>query len=244
MLNEMETNTYSQEAQVETKPEQQPTESAKEQNFRAMRERAEAAERARLDAEKRANELEQILRSNMYNQNQPSQKIQIEDDDIGISDDSFIEGKDYKKHYRALKKQNDENKKKLDEMHYRYEVSLAEIKAKAKYNDFDTVVNEENLLRLQKSKPAVYKSIMSNPDISDRCDAAYDFLKYGMGSQDVYAQENRKIEENKVKPRSAASSDAQTADTPLARLGDYDRRVLTKEQRDEIMKRVNQYKMG
>lgn len=240
MLNELENNTFTQEPTQPTKPE--ATDLAKEQNFRAMRERAEAAERGRQEAERRSSELERIIRSNMSS-NQPSQKLQIadDDDDLGISDDSYIEGKDFKRYVKTLKQEVRSTRKQQEETHQMYALSLAELKLNSKYNDFSKVVNDDSLNRLKNEKPPVYRSIMSNPDIAERGETAYEFLKND-SSIDIYANENKRLEENRKKPGSAATTDAQVADTPLARIGDYDRRVLSKQQKEDIMRRVQQYK--
>jgi hypothetical protein len=94
-----------------------------------------------------------------------------------------------------------------------------------KYNDFDSVVSAENLERLKKDKPFLYKSIISNPDLYEKGQAAYDIIKNSV----FYAEKNRyedvdkRIEQNKNKPRSIANVAPQTGDTPLTKVGDYDR---------------------
>ena len=82
-----------QEPQPEQTPQQVKQETEKEQNMRYFRERAEMAER-------RAQELEQLVRQNM-NQNAPTTKIQLEEDPLDIQDDTYIEGKHLKKYVNS-----------------------------------------------------------------------------------------------------------------------------------------------
>jgi hypothetical protein len=59
---------------------------------------------------------------------------------------------------------------------------------------------------------------------------------------DNYNSQDRRIEENRSKPRAAANVAPQGSETPLARAGDYDRRVLTEARKTEILKRVEEAK--
>ena len=49
---------------------------------------------------------------------------------------------------------------------------------------------------------------------------------------------DKKIEANKMKPKSSSTAGTQTPESPLSRIGDYDRRVLTEEQKEFYRKQV------
>lgn len=214
-----------QEIQEQTQP------SEKEQNMRYLRERAEMAER-------RAQELERIVQMNM-SQNQQSTKLQIEDeDDFDVSDDTYIEGKHLKKYIRTLKNDLKKTKEQQAEFMRQSTVTNAELRLKSQFSDFDSVVSRENLEKLSQQKPALFRSIMSNPDIYDQGYTAYEMIKGSGVLANNYAAQDRKIEENKAKPRASANVAPQTSETPLARVGDYDRRILSKERKDELLRQV------
>lgn len=90
-------------------------ESSKEHNFRVLRERVEQADRRAQDAERKAQELERLLQSQ-----KPESMTILEDesDDFSFDDESYIEGKQFKKYIAPLKKELRETKKRLDEVNY------------------------------------------------------------------------------------------------------------------------------
>lgn len=205
----------------------------KEQNLRILRERAQAAEQ-------RAKELEYYLQQNM-NQNKPSVKMEIEEDDIDVSDDSYIEGYQFKKYVRNLKNEFKKTTAQLQEMTQRSAIEQAELKLRSDYPDLNQVVNEENLFTLSKLKPSLYRSIMATNDLYDRGSAAYEMIK-NSGIVQEYTPVDRRIDQNKSKPRSAASVAPQSSETPLARAGDYDRRILTPEYKERLLRQVAEAK--
>jgi hypothetical protein len=224
-----------QQAQ-QAKEEVKQQESQKETNFRLLRERAEQAER-------RALELERMIQANM-SQNQPSQKMQVEedDDDLGISDDTYIEGKHLKKYVKSLKQELKNTRKQFEEYNQKTTLDQAEMRLKGQFTDFDSVVSRENLEKLASAKPALYRSIMATNDIYDRGYTAYEMIKASGLIGEPYTQTDKKLEENKSKPRSAANAGPQTAETPLVRVGDYDRRVLTEERKEQLRRQVEEAK--
>lgn len=244
MYNEENLEQYTEQALapvIEQPQQEEKIESNKEYNMRMMRERLELAERRSEAAEKRSYELERMIQQNM-NQNQPSQKIELvnEDYNIDIDDDSFAEGKHLKKTEKKLNKKIDE----LKQLQQQTQVQQIEIMLRNKFNDFDNVVSSENLDRLHKEKPFLYKSIINNPDLYEKGQAAYDVIKNSVfyTEKNKYEDVDKRIEQNKNKPRSIANVAPQTADTPLAKVGDYDRRILTEERKAEIRRQVEEAK--
>ncbi len=232
------TQQFVEQPQPEQKQEeQQPVkqeESSKDYNFRMLRERTEAVER-------RNAELERMIQANM-SQNQQSTKIELVDDDDDVEDDSYVEGKKYKKHYKGIKKELDATKKQLAEISQRSMQEMSEMRLRSQFSDFDTVVTQENLQKLNAIKPALVRALISTQDLYDRGYTAYEMLKSSGIIDDSYKQQERKIEENRSKPKSAAGSGPQNAETPLARVGDYDRRILTEERKDMLRRQVEEAK--
>lgn len=233
MFDELNTNQDQAQEAIAQQPiqEAQATqETQKESNFRILRERAEAAER-------RSQELERMIH---LNQQQPQPKVE-EDDDMDINDDTYIEGKQLKKYVKKLKQELKETKKTFEEQNQRNAITQAEIRLKSQFTDFDAVVTKDNLSKLADQKPALYRSIMANQDIYDRGYTAYEMLR-NSGYINEYAQTDKRLEDNRSKPRSAANANPQTGETPLARVGDYDRRVLTEDRKDQLRRQVEEAK--
>jgi hypothetical protein len=242
MVEELVNNTEQETQQEDTQQEQnteatqqKQAQSDKEYNFRAIRERAEAAER-------RAQELERMIQANM-SQNQPSQKIQVEEDDYGIDDDTYLEGRHFKKYAKTLKGELESTKKQLQEFQQQSSLTIAENRLKSQFNDFNKVVTKENLEKLASTKPHLYRSILSTQDMYDKGAAAYDIIKSAGLVKEEYKEEDKRLQDNRSKPRSAAGSPGQSADTPLTRVGDYDRRILTPERKEQLRRQVQQAKM-
>lgn len=233
MFDELSTGVEQQEEQVaQEQPAEQQQEVAQESkrdiNTRRLRERAEAAEH-------RAAELERMIQMNMSQQH--NTKIQVEDeDDFDLSDDTYIEGKHLKKYVKSLKKELKDTKKQFEQYNQQSELTNAEIRLKSQFNDFENVVNEENLERLKYEKPSLYRTIMANNNVYDRGYAAYELIKHSGIVDNRYEAVDKRIEDNKAKPRSASNAAPQQANSPLANVGDYDRRVLTEERKKEILR--------
>ena len=230
---EQEQVTQQQEPQEQS---QQSQDTQKEANMRILRERAEAAER-------RAQELERMVQANM-SQNHQSNKMQIqdEDDDFDLSDDTYIEGKHLKKYVRGLKQELRNTKKQFEEYNQQNALTQAEMRLKSQFNDFDTVVSQENLKKLEMQKPALFRTILANQDVYDKGYAAYELIKHSGIITDQYNELDRRVEDNKSKPRSAANASPQSGDTPLTRVGDYDRRILSEERKDQLRRQVEEAK--
>jgi hypothetical protein len=256
MLNETENTleTTQTQSMPEATPVEQPTaqeqsvpkkETQKELNLRILRERAEAERQARLVAEQKLQELEKQLQ---YQQPKPSshqdvpQESDNDDVDFSFEDDSYIEGKHLKKYVSSLKKEIKQTKKQLEEYNKQTALTLAEQRLKSQYNDFEVVVTQDNLKNLAALYPDDYASMMSNPDIVARGKTAYNMInRYGI-SDTQYDKEAKRLEENKLKPRSVATAAPQSGETPLSRVGDYDRRVLSEERKENLRRMVAELK--
>lgn len=212
--------------------------SSKETSMRILRERAESAER-------RTMELERMMQMNMSQQRpQQNNRLQIEEEDeyLDVTDDNYIEGRQLKKYVKSLKQELKNTKKQFEEYNQQNALHQAEIRLKNQFNDFDSVVNKDNLERLQHQKPVLYRTILANADIYDKGYAAYEMIKSSGILNDQYEDIDRKVEENRSRPRAAANASPQSGDTPLTRIGDYDRRILSEDRKDMLRKQVEEAK--
>jgi hypothetical protein len=236
-LNEAAEHLYpaEQEQVIEKTSEAPVQESQKETSMRILRERAEAAE-------KRSLELERMMQMNMSQQQTNKIQVSDDDDDFDLNDDTYIEGKHLKKYVKNLKQELKNTRKQFEEYNQQNALTQAEMRLKSQFNDFDTVVNKENLEKLQQQKPVLYRTILANNDIYDKGYAAYELIKHSGIIADQYQDLEKKVEENKSKPRSAANASPQSGDTPLTRVGDYDRRILSEERKDQLRRQVEEAK--
>ena len=242
-LNEASDHLYPTEPQANNEKPQEvqqapAQESPKDTSMRILRERAEAAERRSL-------ELERMIQMNMSQNNQQSNKMNIvdsDDEDFDLNDDTYIEGKHLKKYVKNLKQELKNTKKQFEEYNQQHAITQAEMRLKHQFNDFESVVNKENLEKLQYQKPALYRTILANSDIYDKGYAAYELIKHSGILADQYQELDRKVEENRSKPRSAANASPQSGDTPLTRVSDYDRRILSEDRKDQLRRQVEEAK--
>lgn len=217
----VESNPEIQPESGQNNPEKQPI-SDKEYNMRQLREQRDQAER-------RAIEAERLLQQR---QQQPP-----EEDDLGVEDDALLEGKQLKKYHKNFKGNQQKTQAQIDQINN----ALSELRLRTKLPDIDSVVTDENLEKLKRVKPAIYRSIMANPDFVDRGEVAHDAITTWI-KPEKHAEQDRRLEENKSKPRSSGSVGPQPSDTPLTRVGDYDRRILSNADKDRIMRQVQEAK--
>jgi hypothetical protein len=240
MLNELENTQEVVQETPAVEQEQvqvQHQEEARTRHFKELRDRTEAAER-------RSAELERMMQMNM-NQHQGNKIVVEEDDSIDVSDDAYIEGKQFKKILKSVTQELKNTKKQFQEYQQQSSSKQAEMLLKSQYSDFDAVVTTENIKSLEFQKPALYRAILANQDLYDRGSLAYELIKSSgvMASNaayNSYSAADQKIDQNKAKPRSIANVAPQASNSPLVEFTDRDRRVLTDDQRRAIVRQARE----
>ncbi len=225
-------NTYPQT------PEQKPQESEREQNLRYLRERADQERKAREDDrlkyEARMKEMEDFYKAQLASSQK--QKIEVVDDsnDFNIDNDSYVEGRHLSKTTAALRKEIEENKRALDNYRKEADRALAEQRVKLEHPDFYEVVNEQSLAELQKQDAIAFESLMHIPDTYKRLKMSRTLIeRYGLVNKTADIDE--RIERNLAKPRSAAGTPAQSSDTPLSSVAEYERRRMTPDRKKQVL---------
>lgn len=234
-LKQEDTQQQVQTEQVETTQVEAPkVESNKEYNLRILRERAEKAEQRAAELERQR---QYDLQQRQPSTPQPQQKVESNDEDITIDDESYVEGKDLKRYVRALKSEVRQTKQALQEQAQAMQVQVAEQRLRDQFKDVDQILTTENIKNLETIYPDEFESIKNNPNPYSKMKTAYTLIK-NLSIAESFIKEDKKIAENKLKPRSAASVPAQGPETPLSKFEDYGRRVLSEQQKDDIMRRV------
>ena len=233
MFDELNNGVETQQEQVvEASQQNTANEISKAESMRALREQRDAAER-------KAAEYERYIQQNMSQQQ--TTKMQLhEEDDMDISDDTYVEGKHLKKYIKKLEKKIESNEKRFSE----YNETNAEMRLKSQFNDFDNVVTHDNLRKLQQQKPALYRTILANPDLYDKGYTAYELIKnsgIASNNNNDYEDVDRRVAQNQSKPRSASNVAPQVSESPLGEVTNIGRRILSEKQAAEIIRQSSQY---
>ncbi len=214
-----------EETQEETQEESRQ-ESSKEYNFRQLRERAKKAEEKLAEYERMQKEM-----------------AETQDDNIDIDDDDFVRGNNIKKYIKELKKDARKTRDELNKWHQQQAQVTAELRLKSMYPDFDKVLTQKNLDKFEEMYPEEYSIVMSNPDLYSKGKAFYNmFTRYGIVKKDENLSD--RIHENTKKPKSANTGVGYGSDSPLSKVHDYERRVLSAEERRAVVEQAKKFAKG
>ena len=220
----------------------QPT--AQENNLIAMRKRLEAEESARIAAERRASELEQRIQNSNQIPVSSSFVETAEEEEIGIDNDDYIQAKHIKTSNKKFNTKLSATERKTAELEQKVAYLEAKLDTDA-LKDFDQVVSDDNVRTLARLYPPDYRTAMLNPNLKEKSRTIYNMIKnYGIAVPREVRDADNKIAANKQKPQLASAGSPQVGQTPLSRLNDYERRVMTEERRDQILAEVERKKMG
>ena len=206
-------------------------ESQKEFNMRMMREQKEAAERKLKEMENAYNQRQQWEAQQHYKQqyNQPQKQIQ---DEITIADEELIDGRQLKKILAQAEQRNNERIQRIAE---EAAANAAATRLKTQFSDFDRVVNTDAIKDLATIYPEEYQAALATKDVYAAGKTMYNMIKnFGIldmhdapvvqQKQNTYQDQDRRIQNNLVKPRTAARVGMQADGSTLGQLGDYSRR--------------------
>lgn len=185
---------------------------SQENNFKALRERAERAEREREELMKYV--LESKKSEQPVKQKIAEPEIEEEDFDFSVDDDALIEGKQAKRLAAELKKVRQEMKK----MQSQSSESATEARIKAQYPDFDSVVNNATVQQLNTEYPEIAATLRDTKDLYSKATAAYKIMKkFGIYRDTTYDQDKAVALKNVAKPRTVTSLNPQQGDSPLSK---------------------------
>jgi len=201
--------------ELEEAPKPQFKNKSQENNFKALRERAERAERER-------EELMKLVLDSKRSQNPaPVEKVAQErveeldsEFDFSVDDDALIEVKHAKKLAAELKS----IKQQLKSFQSQSSESIIEAKIKAQYPDFDAVVNKQTVEQLNQEFPEIAATLKESKDLYSKATAAYKIMKkFGIYQDTRYEEDKVKAVKNAQKPRPVSSINPQQGDSPLSK---------------------------
>lgn len=121
-----------------------------------------------------------------------------------VDDDDLVEGK--------IVNQLDQKIKKLEETLERDRLSSIPDKLTNKYADFNQVVTEENMKKLQSSEPEMYQTILAGSDLYVKSVSAYKALKnFGIVEDETMKSQKEQVLKNHSKPLSTQAIKGQGA---------------------------------
>lgn len=175
-------------------------ESSKEFNFRRLETEREKEREARIRAEMEAQMLKQQIA-------QIEQRLAPKENDPldHISDDDVLDKKTF---VQKLEKEKERLRKeaekivdeKLEQKFKQKEASSYEQRLRQEFNDFDKVLNQDSIVKLQESNPEFLQSLMYVQDDYERRKLAYQFLKKNQPKQEEKSSIKEKVEQNQRNP--------------------------------------------
>lgn len=202
-----------QEQPQQEQTQEQPQENSKEYNFKALREQKEKAEQEKQQMQQQMQEMQQYLQQvhqqqQMYQQNQQPQ--QKKEEEIKVNDYDLVDGRSFNKQMRKIQEE-------LNRYKQQNEMTLAQQQLQAKYPDFNKVLTDENVAKLEKQHPSVASTLKQAKNWKEKGESAYLFLKQlGIAGGNNYEKEKQQVQKNVSKPQPMNSVSPQTGESPMS----------------------------
>jgi len=213
-------------------------ENNEQENWRAIRKKAEQLQKERDEALRLVEEAQKRLISS--NQPQPTTQEDI-DEPLHLKEDDFVEGKHLSKFEKKIKRLEQQ----LHTYNTRSTEMAVEAQLKSQYPDFTQVVSEENLKTLRMAYPELAATINnSSSDLYSKALSAYTLIKrFGLYQEDTYSTERDNANINAKKPKPLASINPQTSDSPLSHANAF-AQGLTEDLRKQLYREMIESRKG
>lgn len=210
-----------------------------QESFQELRLRAEQAQRERDEAVGFIRQLEQYA---IQQQQQQQRQPEPEPARVSYDDDDIIEGRHIKPELTAIKKELQQYRQQVEESRRLSEINALENRLRTQYNDFDTVVTKENILRLRELKPEIAESLHQTQDPYYKAAATYTLLKdLGIArAQPAYTDDHQKAQNNLNKPKNVAAIASQSSNTPLSHASAFSSGDLTEDRKRQIWNQMQE----
>ncbi len=210
------------ETPIEKKPIQE--EDPAERNFLEIRKKAHQAQKERDELKRYVEEL----------QKQQATPKPTPEPEPQLAADDLVEWGVVDKKIKALEQKIEEQQK------YARQTTV-ESQLRSRYNDFDAVVNKENVESLRETYPELATSLASNPDLYSQSVAVYTTIKkLGIQVEDTYSDDRESAQKNANKPRPLASVGSQQGESPISKANAF-AQGLTPELKKQLWKEMNEY---
>jgi len=211
--------------------EQSVPEKLSNKHYKAVKDKAERAERER-------DELMRMLQEERSRQQQ--QWPPEPEEDFGINSDDFIEGKQLKGFVKEVR----ELKKELDQYKQKTALDVTETKLRTEYPDFDKVFTNDNIEVLKEEHPEIAQTLgSSNADPYLVAKSTYKMIKklgvYQELPEDKYVSDRETVQKNLSKPRPLAAASPRQGEGPLQKANAFGGE-LTDELKAQLWKEVQE----
>ena len=208
---EPQDNTLPEES-VETPPvgqEEKKVVNQAQESFKALREKAERAERERDELVRKLQEVE-----NTRQHYKPQPEVTEEDLSLNVNPDDLVEGKHLTKFEKKIQKLENQLKQYQEQNTY-YTI---EQKLKAEFPDIDKVLTADNIKTLQAVDPLEFEAITAVNNMYTKAALSYRRIKQaGIYQDKTYDNEKVLVQKNAAKPRPLASIAPQQGESPLSK---------------------------
>jgi len=190
----------------------------------------------RLAKEKAEKERDDILRLAQMNQsfNKPQEEKQVTKPRTRLRSDELVEGT----HVNELDDELQQLKQQLLRQQQQSYNENSKLRLKAKFNDFEQVVNQETIEMLQVLQPEIAQTLNSTQDIYAAGVTAYNIIKnLGLKPEANYESDIKRIQTNAVKPKPMVSINPQQGESALSQANAF-ANGLTPELKDQLYKEM------
>jgi hypothetical protein len=219
------------EANEPLQPTQQPVqETYQAGHFKRLRLEAEQVKAERDDMARRLAAYEAAQQKSRY---QPEPEAEPE---FNINADDLVEGKHLQQYAKKMKQ--------LEAQLYQQQAAntanMAQAQLRAKFPDFDKVVNEDNIEQLKYAYPELANTLNSSTDLYSTAVSAYTMIKnLGIVPKEDYVAQKAQAQKNAAKPKPLASVNPQQGDSPLSKANAF-ANGLTPELQKQLRKEMEQ----
>jgi len=217
-------------AQASPEPQVAPQESFQAKNFRQLKQEADRIKQERDEMAKRLQVYEMSQQRRQYEEPaQPEPEYKIDPHEI-------VEGK----HLQQYAKKVQQLEQRLQQQNEANIAAIAQSQLRAKFPDFDKVVNEDNIEQLKYAYPELANTLNSSRDVYSTAVSAYTMIKkLGIVPEEDYMAQKAQAQKNVAKPRPLASVSPQQGDSPLSKANAF-ANGLTDELRKQLLREMNE----
>ncbi len=216
-----------QPAQEQVQQEATSENTAVKQSWRALRSEKDRIQRERDEA---------IRLLQMQQQYQQPQQIQPQpqEEEINLNEDQLVEGKHLKSYHKKLQALQQQIKTQQQQSY----TENSKLRLKAKFPDFDSIVNQDTIEMLQVLQPEVAQTLNASSDIYATGVTAYTLIKnLGLKSDQNYQDDIKRIQTNVAKPKPMASINPQQGESALSKANAF-ANGLTPELKQQLYKEM------
>jgi hypothetical protein len=168
--------------------------------------------------------------------------VEEDEDEFSLHDEAVAEGKHLKNVLRKQKKLEEE----LRAFKEKASQEMIENRVRARYADYDQIVNDESIRILAEEEPELVYMLQSSNDLFNKASYAYKEIKRrgivanNRSSSALSVLDKKKALENSVKPRPMVGNSPRQGDSPLSQANAFEG-GLTKELAAQLRKEMAQY---